>query len=143
MSTSVHTSGIGINLRVQWRTGWKGLLAWVLGLFAVVLLTTTSITGLYDTPAKLRSYTESTATPALRMLNGAVAGMDTLGGVLVHAVGAWHLTNGDDIDMHGLGRPVIQSGRPVVDVGTFAPAPAPSEVVGEFDTAYRPGHENE
>lgn len=87
MSTSVHTSGIGINLRVQWRTGWKGLLAWVLGLFAVVLLTTTSITGLYDTPAKLRSYTESTATPALRMLNGAVAGMDTLGGVLVNELG--------------------------------------------------------
>ena len=87
MSTSVHTSGIGINLRVQWRTGWKGLFAWVLGLFAVVLLTTTSITGLYDTPAKLRSYTESTATPALRMLNGAVAGMDTLGGVLVNELG--------------------------------------------------------
>lgn len=87
MSTSVHASGIGINLRVQWRTGWKGLLAWVLGLFAVVLLTATSITGLYDTPDKLRSYADSTATPALRMLNGAVAGIDTLGGVLVNELG--------------------------------------------------------
>lgn len=87
MSTSIHTSGIGINLGVQWRTGWKGVLAWVLGLFAVVVLTVTSIQGLYDTPEKLRSYTESTATPALRMLNGAVAGMDTLGGVLVNELG--------------------------------------------------------
>ncbi len=87
MSTSVHTSGVGINLRVQWRTGWKGTLAWVLGLFALVLVTTTSITGLYDTPEKLRSYAETTATPALRMLNGSVAGLDTLGGVLVNELG--------------------------------------------------------
>lgn len=87
MSTSVHTSGVGINLRVQWRTGWKGMLAWVLGLFALVLLTATSITGLYDTQDKLRSYAESTATPALRMLNGSVAGIDTLGGVLVNELG--------------------------------------------------------
>ena len=87
MSTSVHTAGVGINLRVQWRTGWKGMLAWVLGLFAVVLLTATSITGLYDTQDKLRSYADTTATPALRMLNGSVAGIDTLGGVLVNELG--------------------------------------------------------
>lgn len=76
--------GVGLNLRVQWRTGWKAILAWVLGLFALVLITTTSIKGLYDTPAKLRTYSESLATPVLRMLNGAVAGVDTLGGVLVN-----------------------------------------------------------
>ncbi len=87
MSASIHASGVGINLRVQWRTGWKVWLAWVVGLFAVVLLTATSITGLYDTPAKLRTYADSTATPALRMLNGAVAGIDTLGGVLVNELG--------------------------------------------------------
>lgn len=86
-STSIHTSGIGINLRVQWRTGWKALAAWVLGLFALVLITTTSIVELYDTPEKLRSYSESTATPALRMLNGAVAGVDTLGGVMANELG--------------------------------------------------------
>lgn len=79
--------GVGLNLRVQWRTGWKAILAWVLGLFALVLITTTSIKGLYDTPAKLRTYSESLATPALRMLNGAVAGVDTLGGVLVNELG--------------------------------------------------------
>ena len=84
---SIHTAGVGINVRVQWRTGWKAVTAWVLGLFALVLLTTTSIATLYDTPEKLRNYTETTATPALRMLNGAVAGMDTLGGVLVNELG--------------------------------------------------------
>ena len=81
------TTGVGLNLRVQWRTGWKVLLAWVLGLFALVLITTTSIKGLYDTPAKLSTYAESLATPALRMLNGDVAGVDTLGGVLVNELG--------------------------------------------------------
>ena len=87
MSTSIHASGVGLNLRVQWRTGWKALLAWVIGLFAVVLLTATSITSLYDTPAKLQEYAKTTGTPALRMLNGAVAGIDTLGGALVNELG--------------------------------------------------------
>ena len=80
-------AGVGTSLRVQWRTGWKVVLAWVLGLTAVVLLTTTSITGLYDTPDKLRSYAETTAGPGMRVLNGAVAGTDTLGGVLVNELG--------------------------------------------------------
>ena len=84
---SLHASGVGTSLRVQWRTGWKAALAWVLGLFALVLTTTSSITSLYDTPAKLRTYAESIATPALRMLNGDVAGVDTLGGVLVNELG--------------------------------------------------------
>lgn len=86
-ASSVHASGVGINLRVQWRTGWKGFVAWVLGLFALVLLTTTSIKALFDTPEKLRSYAESSATPAMRMLNGAVAGTDTLGGAMVNELG--------------------------------------------------------
>ena len=80
-------AGVGTSLRVQWRTGWKVVLAWVLGLTAVVLLTTTSITGLYDTPDKLGSYAETTAGPGMRVLNGAVAGTDTLGGVLVNELG--------------------------------------------------------
>ncbi|MGN7247351.1 ABC transporter permease [Janibacter anophelis] len=84
---SLHAAGVGTSLRVQWRTGWKAALAWVLGLFTLVLTTTSSITSLYDTPAKLRTYAESIATPALRMLNGDVAGVDTLGGVLVNELG--------------------------------------------------------
>ena len=85
--SALSIAGVGTSLRVQWRTGWKVVLAWVLGLTAVVLLTTTSITGLYDTPDKLRSYAETTAGPGMRVLNGAVAGTDTLGGVLVNELG--------------------------------------------------------
>lgn len=87
MSAAINTSGVGINLRVQWRTGWKALLAWVVGLFAVVLLTASSLTSLYDTPEKLQEYAKTSGTPALRMLNGAVAGIDTLGGALVNELG--------------------------------------------------------
>lgn len=85
--SALSIAGVGTSLRMQWRTGWKVVLAWVLGLTAVVLLTTTSITGLYDTPDKLRSYAETTAGPGMRVLNGAVAGTDTLGGVLVNELG--------------------------------------------------------
>lgn len=86
MST-LRTTGVDINLRVQWRTGWKALAAWVVGLFLLVAITAASITGLYDTAAKLQSYADSSDTPAIRMLNGDVAGMDTLGGVMVNELG--------------------------------------------------------
>lgn len=85
--SSISTTGVGTSLRVQWRTGWKGATAWVLGLAALVLVTAMSITDLYDTPAKLRSYADSSATPAIRMLNGDVAGLGTLGGTLANELG--------------------------------------------------------
>src|SRR5699024_11125540 len=84
---SISTTGVGTSLRVQWRTGWKGASAWVIGLAAVVALTAGSITDLYDTPAKLRSYADSSDSPALRMLNGDVAGLGTLGGTLANELG--------------------------------------------------------
>ena len=83
----ISTTGVGTSLRVQWRTGWKGASAWVIGLAAVVALTAGSITDLYDTPAKLRSYADSSDSPALRMLNGDVAGLGTLGGTLANELG--------------------------------------------------------
>ena len=86
-ATSVHASGVGISLRVQWRTGWKAFAAWVLGLLALVVITAVSILGLYDTPEKLATYAATSDTPALRMLNGAVAGLGTLGGVMVNELG--------------------------------------------------------
>ncbi|WP_068260089.1 ABC transporter permease [Janibacter limosus] len=85
--SALSTAGIGTSLRVQWRTGWKVVLAWVLGLCAVVVLTTSSITSLYDTPDKLRSYAETTTSPGMRVLNGVVAGTDTLGGAMVNELG--------------------------------------------------------
>ncbi|NYF98166.1 ABC transporter permease [Janibacter cremeus] len=87
MSTAVHASGVGINLGVQWRTGWKALAAWVLGLVALVAITAASITSLYETPAKLATYADSSDTPAIRMLNGDVAGLQTLGGVMMNELG--------------------------------------------------------
>ncbi|MDN5718321.1 MAG: hypothetical protein L0G89_13930, partial [Janibacter sp.] len=85
--SALSTTGIGTSLRVQWHTGWKVVLAWVLGLWAVVVLTTSSITSLYDTPDKLRSYAETTTSPGMRVLNGVVAGTDTLGGAMVNELG--------------------------------------------------------
>ncbi|WP_338751790.1 hypothetical protein [Janibacter alittae] len=61
------------------------------------------------------------------------------GGVLVHAVGAWHLTSGDVIEMVGHGKPLLHDGRPVVQLGGWAPPPSDPHVIGEFDTAYRRG----
>src|SRR5699024_10475095 len=60
---------------------------WVLGLLALVVITAGSITSLYDTTAKLQTYATSSDTPALRMLNGDVAGLSTLGGVMVNELG--------------------------------------------------------
>lgn len=85
--SSVSTAGVGINLGVQWRTGWKALAAWVLGLVGLVAITAGSITSLYETPAKLATYADSSDTPAIRMLNGDVAGLGTLGGVLMNELG--------------------------------------------------------
>ena len=87
MSTAVHASGVGLNLRVQWRTGWKVLATWVVGLVALVAVTAASIKGLYSTPEKLQTYGASIDTPATRMLNGDVAGLDQLGGVMVNELG--------------------------------------------------------
>lgn len=85
--SALSAAGVGTSLRVQWHTGWKVVLGWVLGLFAVVLLTASSITSLYDTPEKLRSYAETTTGPGMRVLNGVVAGTDTLGGAMVNELG--------------------------------------------------------
>ena len=47
--------------RVQWRTGWKVVVGWVLGLAAVLAVSASSIAALYDTPEKLRGYAASVA----------------------------------------------------------------------------------
>lgn len=82
--TVVGTSAMA---RVQWRTGWKVILGWAIGLLAVLGLSAGSIVGLYDTQAKIDSYAASTSSGAMAMLNGDVAGTDTLGGILVNEFG--------------------------------------------------------
>ena len=65
------------------RTGWRSAVIWIVALGATMLLTTLSISSLYDTQAKIDGYAAATsAGDALRAINGRVYGLDTLGGVI-------------------------------------------------------------
>lgn len=79
--------GVGTMTGIALRTGWRHLLAWVVGLVAVMVLTGSSISALYDTPQKIAGYAESLGGDALAVLNGRVAGLGTLGGVLANEFG--------------------------------------------------------
>jgi ABC-2 type transport system permease protein len=80
--------GVARTLAIQLRTGWTSLAAWVLALGATMLATTASISGLYDTRAKMRGYAEAVgAGDALVAINGRVAGVDTLGGIVANEFG--------------------------------------------------------
>lgn len=84
----MSVTSLGTMLRIRLRTGWKPLLAWVLGLGATMLLTTTSISGLYDTPAKRQSYADAIGQgDALVAINGRVAGIGSLGGIVANEFG--------------------------------------------------------
>lgn len=83
----MNIEGLGTMIWIGLRTGWKGLLGWTLGLVAIMAITAASITALYDTPEKLRGYAETITGGAVYMLNGKVAGLDTLGGVLANEFG--------------------------------------------------------
>ncbi len=73
---------------IQLRTGWKALATWVVAIGASMLATTTAISRLYDTPAKIHSYAASVgAGDALLAINGRVAGIDSLGGVIANEFG--------------------------------------------------------
>ncbi|MGB5951840.1 MAG: hypothetical protein WBG57_04900, partial [Ornithinimicrobium sp.] len=85
--TSLSLQGVPTMAQINLRTGWKGLLIWVLGLIALMVMTTTSITALYDTPAKLQGYADSVTGDAMLMLNGKVAGIGSLGGVIANEFG--------------------------------------------------------
>jgi len=76
-------TGTALLTRVAVRTGWRSLTAWVLGLVALYLATAASIATLYATPSAIASYGASVG-EALVMLNGRVAGLDTLGGVVTN-----------------------------------------------------------
>lgn len=72
---------------VQWRTGWTALLGWSLGLLLLLVGSCASLAGLYDTPEKVRGYAESLSGGAIVMINGDVAGTDTLGGIFANELG--------------------------------------------------------
>lgn len=82
------TAGLGTVLAIQLRTGWKVLATWVVALAATMLATTTSISGLYDTADKMRTYAEAVGQgDALVAVNGRVAGVGTLGGIVANEFG--------------------------------------------------------
>src|SRR5699024_8876703 len=76
-------AGTGLLTRIALRTGWRVAAAWVLGLAALYLITGLSIAALYDTPQDLAAYGTSVG-ESMIMLTGRVAGLDTLGGVMMN-----------------------------------------------------------
>jgi len=76
-------AGTGLLARIALRTGWRAAAAWVVGLAALYLVTGLSIAALYDTPQELATYGASVG-ESMIMLTGRVAGLDTLGGVMMN-----------------------------------------------------------
>jgi ABC-2 type transport system permease protein len=74
-------------VRVHLRTGWLAILVWVLALAATMEFTVAAIHGLYDTPAKVHTYAAAVKGDALMMLNGRIAGIDSLGGIVANEFG--------------------------------------------------------
>ncbi len=74
--------GLGQMGRVQLKTGWKALGIWIIAVAAMMWLTAKSISDLYDTPIEIERYASTVGSgAAVRMFNGLVAGMDTIGGI--------------------------------------------------------------
>ncbi len=84
----VELSGLAEALGTTLRTTWRAAAAWVVALGGTMALTTFSIAGLYDTPAKIRSYADAVAAgDALVAINGRVAGIASLGGITANEFG--------------------------------------------------------
>ena len=80
--------GTGAAMRVLWRTQWRRLVAWVVAPAAGMVATAVSVAGLYDTPAKIRTYAAAVGSGhALLAVNGKVEGVDSLGGVIENEFG--------------------------------------------------------
>ncbi len=84
----MNVAGLRTALVTRLRTGWRASAVWVLAIAAMMVLTTSSITSLYDTPAKVHSYAAAVGSgDALTAINGRVAGLDSLGGVVANEFG--------------------------------------------------------
>jgi ABC-2 type transport system permease protein len=75
-------TGLRTLVRIQWRTGRRAALVWVLALVGSMAGTAISIARLYDTPAKVQTYADAVVSEALVAINGRVEGIDTLGGIV-------------------------------------------------------------
>lgn len=76
-------AGTSLLVRIALRLSWRPAAAWIAALAFLFLATGLSLVALYDTPAKLATYSASLG-DAMVMLTGRVAGLDTLGGVLMN-----------------------------------------------------------
>lgn len=76
-------AGTGLLTGIALRTGWRAPAVWIVGLVALYLVTGLSIGTLYDTPQELATYGASIG-ESMIMLTGRVAGLDTLGGVMMN-----------------------------------------------------------
>ncbi len=74
-------------VRIHLRTGWLAILVWVLAVAGTMEFTVAAIHGLYDTPAKVHTYAAAVKGDALMMLNGKIAGIDSLGGIVANEFG--------------------------------------------------------
>lgn len=73
---------------IQWRTSWKAVTGWVLGLTVTLVGTVAGIRASYDTPTKIHEYAMAVGSgDALVALNGRIAGIDSLGGVIANEFG--------------------------------------------------------
>jgi ABC-2 type transport system permease protein len=73
----------GIMVAIVWRTHRQVLLVWVIALAASMIATAAAVAGVYDTMAKIHTYSEAvTSGSALAAVNGRVEGINSLGGVV-------------------------------------------------------------
>lgn len=84
----MNIANLATMLAIQWRTGWKVLLVWVATTVALMGITALAMNDNYATPDAIAAYAQSVGSgPAIKMLNGNVAGLDTLGGILANEFG--------------------------------------------------------
>ncbi|OLT20624.1 hypothetical protein BJF81_05010 [Ornithinimicrobium sp. CNJ-824] len=121
-SLGAGLDGVGTMTLIALRTGWKGLAAWVLALVGVMALTGASIGALYDTPEKIRGYAESLGGDAMAVLNGRVAGLDTIGGVFANEFGF-----------------VLSFGLPLMAIALTSRATRRDEEAGRLELLLAPG----
>ena len=84
----MNIANLPVMLRVQLRTGWKALLGWLGATVSLMGVTAVAMQRSYGTPEKIAAYAGSVGTgPAIEMLNGEIAGINTLGGILANEYG--------------------------------------------------------
>lgn len=84
----MNTANLVTMLSIQWRTGWKALVAWVATTVSLMGITAVAMDRSYNSPQAIAAYAQSVGSgPAIKMLNGNVAGLDTLGGILANEFG--------------------------------------------------------